>query len=82
MILLDLNLPRIHGLEVLTQWKANPVSQAIPVVILTSSAEDLDIAAAHIGDNSYIVKPVDFEKFLEVAARIDLYWCMTNQPPH
>lgn len=83
VILLDLNLPRIHGLEVLTQWKANPVSQAIPVVILTSSAEDRDITAAYtLGANSYIVKPVDFEKFLEVADRIDLYWCMTNQPPH
>ena len=82
VILLDLKLPRIHGLEVLAQWKSNPVSQAIPVVILTSSAEDQDIAAAYrLGANSYIVKPVDFEKFLEVADQIELYWCATNQPP-
>ena len=82
VILLDLKLPRIHGLEVLAQWKSNPVSQAIPVVILTSSAEDQDIAAAYrLGANSYIVKPVDFEKFLEVADQIELYWCVTNQPP-
>lgn len=82
VILLDLKLPRVHGLEVLARWKANPVSRAIPVVVLTSSEEDQDVAAAYkLGANSYIVKPVDFEKFLEVADRIDLYWCATNQPP-
>ena len=82
LILLDLKLPRVHGLEVLAQWKANPVSQAIPVLVLTSSAEDQDIAAAYkLGANSYIIKPVDFEKFLAVADQIELYWCVTNQPP-
>ncbi|MHB8709173.1 MAG: response regulator [Desulfuromonadales bacterium] len=82
VILLDLKLPRVHGLEVLAQWKANPVSQVIPVVVLTSSAEDRDIAAAYrLGANSYIIKPVSFEKFLEVADRIELYWCVTNAPP-
>lgn len=82
VILLDLKLPRVHGLEVLAQWKANPVSQAIPVVVLTSSAEDKDIATAYrLGANSYILKPVDFEKFLEVAGQIELYWCITNRPP-
>ena len=71
-----------HGLEVLAQWKANPVSQSIPVVILTSSAEDKDIENAYkLGANSYIVKPVDFEKFLDVAEQIEIYWCATNQPP-
>jgi len=82
VILLDLKLPRVHGLEVLAQWKAHPVSQSIPVVVLTSSAEDQDIAAAYgLGANSYIVKPVNFEKFLEVADQIELYWCITNQAP-
>lgn len=82
VILLDLKLPRVNGLEVLARLKTNPASRAIPVVVLTSSAEDRDIAAAYkLGVNSYIVKPVDFEKFLEVADRIELYWCVTNEPP-
>jgi CheY-like chemotaxis protein len=82
VILLDLKLPKLPGLEVLAQWKANSVSQAIPVVVLTSSTEDQDIAVAYkLGANSYIVKPVNFEKFLSVADRIELYWCATNQPP-
>lgn len=83
VILLDLKLPRVDGLEVLTRLKATPVSRDIPVVILTSSADDQDVAAAYrIGANSYIVKPVDFENFLEVADRIELYWCVTNHPLH
>jgi CheY-like chemotaxis protein len=82
VILLDLKLPRVHGLEVLAQWKANPVSLSIPVVVLTSSEEDQDIDTAYkLGANSYIVKPVNFEKFLDVAEQIELYWCATNQPP-
>jgi len=82
VVLLDLKLPRVHGLEVLAQWKTNPLSRNIPVVVLTSSSEDRDIAAAYkLGANSYIVKPVDFDKFLEVADQIELYWCVTNIPP-
>jgi len=82
LILLDLKLPRVSGLEVLTQWKAQAISRAIPVVVLTSSAEDKDIQAAYeLGANSYIVKPVDFSKFLDVAAQIELYWCALNEPP-
>jgi len=82
VILLDLKLPRVNGLEVLARLKTNPVSRSIPVVVLTSSAEDRDVAAAYqLGVNSYIVKPVDFAKFLEVANQIELYWCVTNQPP-
>lgn len=82
VILLDLKLPRVDGLEVLAQWKAHRVSASIPVVVLTSSAEDQDIQAAYkLGANSYIVKPVEFERFLEVAAQIELYWCVTNEPP-
>lgn len=81
VILLDLKLPKLHGLEVLTQLKANPLSRDIPVVVLTSSAEDRDVATAYrLGANSYICKPVDFEKFLEVAAKIEIYWCATNLP--
>lgn len=81
VILLDLNLPRISGLDVLSQWKSRPVSRHIPVVVLSSSGEDRDLLAAYdLGANSYIVKPVDFEKFLNVAEQIELYWCVTNKP--
>ena len=83
VILLDLKLPRVDGLEVLARLKNHSASRDIPVVVLTSSAEDRDIATAYqLGANSYIVKPVDFEKFLEVAGQIELYWCVTNLPPH
>lgn len=82
LALLDLKLPRVSGLEVLAQWKAHEISRAIPVVVLSSSAEDRDIEAAYrLGANSYIVKPVDFAKFLEVAGQIELYWCALNEPP-
>lgn len=82
VILLDLKLPGMGGLEVLAQWKSHTVSRAVPVVVLTSSAEDTDIHAAYrLGANSYIVKPVDFAKFLDVAAQIELYWCALNEPP-
>jgi hypothetical protein len=82
VILLDLKLPRVNGLEVLARLKSIPVSRSIPVVVLTSSAEDRDITEAYrLGANSYIVKPVNFEKFLEVTAQIEIYWCATNTPP-
>jgi len=80
VILLDLKLPRVSGLEVLRQLKAHPEYCRIPVVVLTTSREDVDVAAAYgLGVNSYIVKPVEFEKFIDVAAQIDLYWCVLNQ---
>ncbi|HSI52840.1 response regulator [Ideonella sp.] len=80
VILLDLKLPRVSGLEVLRQFKAHPLCSRIPVVVLTTSREDADVATAYgLGVNSYIVKPVEFEKFIEVAAQIDLYWCVLNQ---
>jgi len=80
VILLDLKLPRVSGLEVLRRLKAHPDFARIPVVVLTTSREDTDVAAAYaLGVNSYIVKPVEFEKFIEVAAQIDLYWCILNQ---
>ncbi|MDD5390136.1 MAG: response regulator [Gallionellaceae bacterium] len=82
VILLDLNMPRVDGLTVLRELKAHPVSRHIPVVILTTSKEDHDIQAAYrLGANSYIVKPVDFDNFMEVAQRIELYWCVTNERP-
>ncbi len=81
LILLDLKLPRIDGLEVLQHLKAHPRFRCIPVVVLTTSAEDRDIERAYqLGVNSYIVKPVSFEKFIEVTANIEIYWCATNTP--
>jgi CheY-like chemotaxis protein len=84
VILLDLKLPKIDGLEVLRQLKAHADFRRIPVVVLTTSAESADVRAAYeLGVNSYIVKPVNFDKFVEVAAHIDLYWIVINQaPPH
>jgi len=81
LILLDLRLPKIDGLEVLRQLKAHPVYRNIPVVVLTTSGEDRDVARSYeLGASSYIVKPVEFEKFQEVVERIDLYWIVTNVP--
>jgi CheY-like chemotaxis protein len=82
VILLDINLPKVSGLEILHHFKTHPLSHKIPVIILTSSSEDRDIQIAYQqGANSYIVKPVDFEKFVEVAAHIDLYWNVINVAP-
>lgn len=82
VILLDLKLPKIDALEVLRQLKSHPVFSVIPVVVLTSSAENRDVAQAYqLGTNSYIVKPVDFEKFMDVAEQIELYWTILNKLP-
>ena len=82
LILLDLKLPKVDGLEVLRQLKAHPTLRAIPVVVLTTSSEDIDMQQAYqLGTNSYIVKPVDFDKFMEVAAQVELYWRLLNKPP-
>jgi hypothetical protein len=79
VILLDLKLPKFNGLEVLKVIKTHPVFKTIPVVVLTSSAEDSDINTAYeLGANSYIVKPVEFDKFIDVAAQIELYWTVLN----
>jgi CheY-like chemotaxis protein len=81
-ILLDLGLPKISGLEVLRRYKSHPVSCAIPVIVLTTSTEDQDIAKAYqLGCNSFIVKPVEFNKFMEVASQIEIYWCALNTGP-
>jgi CheY-like chemotaxis protein len=81
VILLDLKLPKVSGLEVLRNIRAHPDLGTVPVVVLTSSAEDADIHEAYtLGANSYIVKPVDFEKFIDVARQIELYWTVLNMP--
>lgn len=82
VILLDLKLPRVSGLEVLRRIKEDKRWRNIPVVVLTSSTDDLDVRTAYrLGANSYIVKPVDFDKFMEVATQIEVYWCALNKPP-
>ena len=82
VILLDLNMPRIDGLTVLRTLTAHPVLRRIPIVILTTSNEDRDIQTAYdLGVNSYIVKPVGFDNFMEVAQHIELYWCVLNEQP-
>lgn len=80
VILLDLNMPKINGLEVLKKLKSHPEFKTIPVVVLTTSSESSDLKTAYeLGVNSYIVKPVNFEKFLDVVGHIDLYWRLTNK---
>ena len=78
-ILLDLRMPKVNGLEVLRRLKSHPRFSAIPVIVLTTSREDSDIAEAYkLGCNSYIVKPVEFDKFMDIASEIELYWCALN----
>ena len=81
LVLLDLKLPKVDGIEVLRRFKAHPALRTVPVVVLTSSNQSEDAKAAfELGANSYIVKPVDFEKFLAVAAQVELYWTVLNRP--
>jgi len=81
IILLDLNLPKVNGLEVLETIKKHPIYKAIPIVVLTSSSDNKDIKTAYtLGANSYIVKPVNFDKFVDVATQIELYWNVLNEP--
>lgn len=80
VILLDLKLPKVDGLTILRRMKEHPRLRSIPVVVLTTSSEDGDMRAAYqLGVNSYIVKPVSFDKFMDVAAQIELYWGMLNK---
>jgi two-component system, response regulator len=81
-VLLDLKLPKVDGLEVLARMKADPRTRAIPVVMLTSSKEQRDLVESYqLGVNSYIVKPVDFDKFVQAARELGTYWLMLNQTP-
>jgi CheY-like chemotaxis protein len=82
VILLDLKLPLVDGLEVLQRLKSDPYTRMIPVVMLTSSREERDIVESYrLGVNSYITKPVDFEQFTEAVRALGLYWLLLNQPP-
>ena len=82
VILLDLKLPKVDGLEVLRRIKSAPALKNIPVVVLTSSREERDLAQSYeLGVNSYVVKPVNFEDFAEAVRKLGLYWLLLNQPP-
>jgi len=82
VILLDIKMPKVDGIEVLRQLKSSEISKTIPIVIMTSSKEEQDIISSYqLGVNSYVVKPVDFEGFAKAVSELGLYWLLTNQPP-
>lgn len=82
VVLLDLNLPKLHGLEVLKRLRADERTRLLPVVVLTSSSEERDIVRSyHLGANSYVRKPVDFAQFVEAARQLGLYWLVLNKRP-
>jgi CheY-like chemotaxis protein len=82
VILLDLKLPKVDGLEVLAQVKSDPTMKVIPIVMLTSSREEQDLIRSYdLGVNAYVVKPVDFHEFVNAIKEIGLFWAVVNQPP-
>jgi len=82
VIFLDLKLPKVDGIEVLRRLKSNPETQKVPVVVLTSSSEDRDVVESyHLGVNSYVVKPVNFNQFADIIRELGLYWRSINIPP-
>jgi CheY-like chemotaxis protein len=82
VVLLDLKMPKVDGIEVLRYLKSNELTKTIPVVVLTSSKEDPDIKKCYeLGVNSYIIKPVGFENFLKAVSELGFYWLLLNQPP-
>ncbi|MFE1748894.1 response regulator [Coleofasciculus sp. H7-2] len=82
VVLLDLKLPKVDGLEVLAQLKSDPTMKLIPVVMLTSSREEQDLIRSYdLGVNAYVVKPVDFHEFVNAIKGIGLFWAVVNQPP-
>ena len=83
LVLLDLKLPKVDGIEVLRRFKADAHARLVPVVVLTSSAEERDIAMTYdLGVNSYVVKPVEFEAFAQAVADLGLYWLLLNRAPY
>jgi CheY-like chemotaxis protein len=81
VVLLDLKLPRVDGLEVLQQLKADPRTRPIPVVVLTSSRQERDLVKSYqLGVNSYVVKPLDFAQFVDAVRQLSLYWLLLNEP--
>jgi CheY-like chemotaxis protein len=82
VVLLDLKMPKVDGLEVLRIIKSDPVLRPIPVVMITSSREEQDlIRSYHLGVNAYVVKPVDFPKFVESIKQVGFFWAIINEPP-
>jgi len=82
LVMLDLKMPKVDGIEVLRALKSSAATRTVPVVVMTSSNEEKDVLASYeLGANSYIVKPVQFEAFLETVAKIGLYWVLTNRVP-
>jgi two-component system response regulator len=82
LVLLDIKMPRMDGLQVLKQMKADARTRTIPVVMMTSSREEGDLIASYeLGVNSYVVKPVDFDKFAETVAQVGMYWLIANEAP-
>ena len=82
LVLLDLKMPKVDGIEVLRKIKNDEQKKLIPVVILTSSKEERDVIESYkLGVNAYVVKPVEFEKFVEAVAKLGLFWLLLNQPP-
>jgi CheY-like chemotaxis protein len=82
LVMLDLRLPKVDGIEVLRRIKSDARTKTIPVVVLTSSRQDPDITACYeLGANSYIVKPVEFESFAAAVSELGLYWLLLNEPP-
>lgn len=82
VVLLDLKLPKVDGLEVLRQLRADPRTRVLPIVVLTSSREEQDLVQSYsLGANSYIRKPVDFGQFIEAVRQLGIYWLMLNEPP-
>lgn len=82
IVLLDINLPRVNGLDVLARLRANPRTRLLPVVILTSSDEEKDrLKGYECGANSFVRKPLEFAEFAETVARLGVYWLATNEPP-
>lgn len=83
LVLLDIKMPKVDGIEVLRRLKGDPVTRAIPVVVMTSSNEERDVLETYrLGVNSYIVKPLQFETFLDTVTRLGLYWMLMNRVPH